>query len=1115
MDTGGPRPPSTAPIADWYQALRLCERLPPAPPVAPFTEAAADPGRERAARRLDRWLAQFPFSEDGHFGRRLALDGLSRPEDLLALLEEGAEELRERTGEVPPWLAELLAAYAEPVSPDSSPISWPEAHRPGSGSSADFLVLVEPLVRRGCERLRGRLAELAGRDPALDSDAVLASLVAGLAMGLRHCLARTLVLELQVARLEEELTGDTPEERYQSFIAGLRQPETALDLLGRSPVLARYVVEKIAAWEEVALEMLGRLAADWGEIRRELLPGDDPGPLVEALGGQGDPHRGGRSVFLLRFTAGARLVYKPKPLAVDAAFQGLLAWVNGRGFEPAFRGLRLLDRGAYGWMEFIATAPCVTPEEVERFYQRQGGNLALLYLVEATDFHHENLIAAGEHPVLVDLETLFHPVLARRELGPQQADPGWSLEDSVLRGGLLPSRVWGDAERRGVDLSGLAAAGGATIPYWGTVEAGTDAMRFGPKEAVLEAAQHRPTLAGAEISLLAHRDDILAGFGRLYDLLAEHRRELLAPDGPLAAFAGCETRLVFRPTKAYFGLLDESFHPYVLGSALDRARFLDRLWAGVPERPFLERLVAFEHRDLERGDIPYFSTLPDVCDVWTSGGERLPGFFAESGLDRAARRLERMGPEDRRRQEWLIRGALAVVELDQGTPRSSYDFRESPEPATPERLLAAAKAAADRLADLAFEEDGLAHWMHVEHTGVGGWALTTAQADLYKGLPGIALALGFVGALTGDERHSRLARLALATQRRQLAQKPDEPELIGGFNGRGGLLYALTQLGVLWDDLVLLDEAEALALGLALLIEQDEVGDLIAGSAGCALALLALHAVRPRPELLDLARSCGERLLSLARPMSPAGEGLGWVVEVAGETPLAGISHGAAGIALALLRLDREFALETGGRFRQAALGALAYERTLYDPARRNWPDLRAEAREHAGLAEGEDHFMVAWCHGAPGIGLARIAGLPDLDDDAIREEIALAVETTLAAGFGTNHCLCHGDLGNAQLLLEAARATGDRALAEQAYRIAGGILAGIEREGWLYGLPFGAEPLGLMTGLAGIAYGLSRLAVPDRLPCVLTLAPPPPLSAARRVAGAAALPPSKEVPTT
>ncbi|HEX6862788.1 MAG TPA: lanthionine synthetase LanC family protein, partial [Thermoanaerobaculia bacterium] len=90
------------------------------------------------------------------------------------------------------------------------------------------------------------------------------------------------------------------------------------------------------------------------------------------------------------------------------------------------------------------------------------------------------------------------------------------------------------------------------------------------------------------------------------------------------------------------------------------------------------------------------------------------------------------------------------------------------------------------------------------------------------------------------------------------------------------------------------------------------------------------------------------------------------------------------------------------------------------------------------------------------------------------------------------NHSLCHGDLGNLELITEAARIRRDGGLRARAGRIAGGILDSIDEHGWLYGLPTGAEPLGLMLGLAGVAYGLARAAEPDRLPCVLTLSPPP-----------------------
>ena len=125
------------------------------------------------------------------------------------------------------------------------------------------------------------------------------------------------------------------------------------------------------------------------------------------------------------------------------------------------------------------------------------------------------------------------------------------------------------------------------------------------------------------------------------------------------------------------------------------------------------------------------------------------------------------------------------------------------------------------------------------------------------------------------------------------------------------------------------------------------------------------------------------------------------------------MSHGAAGIAWALLQL----AAATGDRrFREAAEAGLAYERSLYVAERRNWPDLRSGSEE----GDGSPNFLSTWCHGAPGIALARLDGLRHLDDGTVREEIAIALETTLREGFGRGHCQCHGDLGNLEPLLLA-----------------------------------------------------------------------------------------------
>ena len=68
-------------------------------------------------------------------------------------------------------------------------------------------------------------------------------------------------------------------------------------------------------------------------------------------------------------------------------------------------------------------------------------------------------------------------------------------------------------------------------------------------------------------------------------------------------------------------------------------------------------------------------------------------------------------------------------------------------------------------------------------------------------------------------------------------------------------------------------------------------------------------------------------------------------------------------------------------RFRTAACAAIAYERSLFSPETGNWPDLRELKTSRQTGDDDQQRFMMAWCHGAPGIGLARLCSLQHLDD--------------------------------------------------------------------------------------------------------------------------------------
>ena len=134
----------------------------------------------------------------------------------------------------------------------------------------------------------------------------------------------------------------------------------------------------------------------------------------------------------------------------------------------------------------------------------------------------------------------------------------------------------------------------------------------------------------------------------------------------------------------------------------------------------------------------------------------------------------------------------------------------------------------------------------------------------------------------------------------------------------------------------------------------------------------------------------GEHLVSLA---SRGETGWSWdTLGTPGERHLLGLAHGASGIALALAELG---AATGRSDFLAAAKEAVVYERAYFRPAEGNWPDLRSFVQVGP---TGEAPSMLAWCHGAPGIGLARLALIPLLPDEpAIREEAETAVRTTAA----------------------------------------------------------------------------------------------------------------------
>jgi type 2 lantibiotic biosynthesis protein LanM len=1034
---------------------------------------------------MENWRLQPPFTIGSYFAQRLAMDGISE-EEFLSLLGEPIESVCDRFPIPPAWLTELLQAFSWPSSPKSGACS-----RLWYDPEVLFVDLITPLLYEGCERLSQGVQELvlARADLPFAPDTVEDIVFANLPECLSALLSRTMVLELHVARLEGVLSGNTPEERFQQFLDRLGQPEIALALLHEYPVLARQLLRRINQWVTFSLEFLQHLSTDWEAIRATFSPESDPGLLVQIQGGISDSHRDGRSVLIATFSSGFQVVYKPRSLALDTHFQQLLTWVNERGDHLPFQTLQIADRETYGWVECVHPQSCTTAAEVWNFYTRQGGYLALLYALRAIDFHFENLMAVGEHPVLLDLEALFHPPFPGIDV--KQADQlaASTINSSIAGTGLAPRQTWVNADSEGVDLSGLGGAPDQLTPFpvlvWEAI--GTDQMRLTRKRVAMAGSDNRPTLNGHEVDVLDYIEAIMAGFTNMYRLLLDYREALLSENGPLACFAEDEIRIIIRNTQLYSALLRESLHPDLLRNALDRERLFDRLWAPIEFFPYLAKVIPYEREDLHKGDIPIFTTRPSSCDIWSSAKERITAFFDDSGFILARRRLEQLSEQDLNQQLWFIRASLATLAMETDQARfPRYCFTRTQTTIDRERLLRVAQAVGDRLETLALRGEHDVSWIGLALTHEGHWRLVPTSIDFYNGLPGIIHFLAYLGAMTGEERYTALARAALIPLQRQMEQRRSLITSIGGFIGWGGIIYTLAHLGTLWDQPALLDEAEEIVRVLPQLIEKDELLDMVGGAAGCIGGLMSLYRVAPSDSALAAMIQCGDHLIRRATPM---GQGIGWRPKFGGTQPLSGFSHGIAGIAAALLELA---VLTHEERFRTATISAIAYERSLFSPEAGNWLDLREWPASGHSTRDSTATFHVAWCHGAPGIGLAHVQYLRHLDTAEIRAEIDTALQTTLAQGFGRNHSLCHGDLGNLELLLQASQVLADPQWCAQVDRLTATIVENIIQHGWLCGVPLGVESPGLMTGLAGIGHELLRLAEPTRVPSVLVLEPPP-----------------------
>ena len=1028
---------------------------------------------DSAARRLAAWCRSCASGDWSLFEQRLNRDALS----LGHVLARFATIRRNSAAPWPTWVNDAIWIEQALQSATNDEIE-PDGHE-----TCPFEHLFLPLVRKAEISLYSEKGT-----PGNLNQSARASLRISLLRQLSALCAPVLYeLFAKLRKASEKISDASAPQRgstslYDGFVAEMKAGGFR-KLFENKPILLRLIATITRQWIDSSRELIVRLNADIDSVCRELLPACDNPTIVRVESDVADPHNGGRSVQIVSFLDGSQILYKPKDLRVDVAWQNLIERLNRATAPVQLRAVRAIARDGYGWTEFIRHSGCANQKGCQEFFRRAGAWLALFHCFAAADMHQENIIAAGDHPVPIDLETIFHSMIEDHEAADPEAEAAEAakqkLANSVMMVGLLPT--YGRSPENKIFAIGGMTADWSVSTRITWLHINTDEMRPTRTKQIDASNTNLPHVDGVYAKFADHIDDFITGFENYARFLLSYM-ERGKQDTLFEGFAGASVRKVIRPTRFYHMLLQRLKNHQTMDDGVvwsSQADFIARLADWETDTDSLWPLQRAERSALISLNVPHFLSASDTNEIRDATGVSLSA-RSPAGLDRARARLHDFSEQEIGWQIEVIKQNTSSLSRSD-RPKTEAVILDPNTPAVAkEDYIAEANRIAKELADYAIRRGTGAAWIGLDWLGDADvFQLVCLGPDLYNGNSGIGAFLAAHAAVTGCSPSGELALAAIAQVRNNLKSRNAAHIArslgIGAGTGLGSIVYALTIISKLLQNRDLLVDAHAVTeLFTDDLIAADKQLDVIGGSAGAVLCLLRLYRDGNSEYVLNRALKCGEHLLNQSR-MGEKGS-RSWSSQAFSQQALNGMSHGAAGFSYALASLSAVTGQE---RFSNAALECIAFENSSYDEDHHNWPDMRTGE---------EPSWTCQWCHGAPGIGLARVATARQgqIDRNLMTSDIQKAVEGTTNGWPGLVDTLCCGTLGSIELLREAGVTLRRRDLNELASRRLSAVLQNAKSAGdyrWNSGNR--RFNLGLFRGLAGVGYACLRQ-VDGTLPNIL-----------------------------
>ncbi|SDB23666.1 type 2 lantibiotic biosynthesis protein LanM [Pseudobutyrivibrio sp. YE44] len=877
---------------------------------------------------------------------------------------------------------------------------------------------------------------------------------------------RTLVQETGIAEEENLLKGNNSEEKNEYYCKQLlRNPEYLKEIYSIYPELIRLLDIRVRDIYVYIGEIFENI-----ECAKNRTIDFNFDTLEELEIGQGDTHNGGRSVVKLTFNNG-NVYYKPRSMKIEKSFIKFQKWLkeNCPEYKADFT-YKIWDVGNAGFMKQIDNNECKSDQEINEFYYKIGQLLCVLYTFNAKDFHSENVIADGNTPVLIDMETLLH-VSFENELQENIIfEVSKKIEESVIGTALLPTLLPNMKTNEVMEVGGIGRACKQFSPFKTQVlrNVGSTDVRIEFVNKEILPNKNHPVINGKPVGCTDYLEVIRDGFQQVYNWIECNKEAYIAEIK--SVFGDIESRAIIKNTNVYNQLIETGFHPDLLHNKWDRNIYLCRLGMFLVQKDEwkYKNVYQYEYNELNRGDIPIFFVVANKDKLYTNDGKAFHQINkGQTVVDTLEKKVKTMDLTDCQRQLALINQSFLGCKIKTDLPEKTKTvFVENDKEieihegniATAEKI---ANLCGQRSINKAIENENHSMWIGMMGFGNDYYRITPIGLSIYRGNGGLAYFYYELYKKTRKKEYLGMAEKTFGPVLKHLLEHevPEDYEGWGAFTGIASELYMALYVykngfSSKLNAEVIENILENNICPLKEYIKNENQIDFLSGMTGILGVYIAAYKLGFRGKKNSI--SCfleylGNMLVECAQEVDD--DKNTWFIDNIGY------AHGNAGVISQMARL---YDITKNDVLKDCINKALRYERENgFDKETGKWR-----------FRKGAHYY--SWCNGIGGLLLEKLI-LKDLKwkDDMLLDEINTLCAQLKRTGFGNDSSICHGDMGSILLLKQSARVLKDKDLFEKCVNTEQNFLNRYLYRYWNKLIL--KEDWSLMTGLSGV--GLSLIA--------------------------------------